>query len=329
MGSINKDIKNGNYKRVYLLYGPETYLRDQYSERIRENAVDSSDTMNITRFSGKDTDEKKLIAVCGTVPFFGDRRLVIVRDSGFFKSGGHDKLAEYIKDIPETTVLVFIEDSVDGRNKLFKAVKTAGMAAEFETPSEKMLVRWLYGMVKDSGKNIRESTLVYFISQMKPDMNWMHQEMEKLIAYTGEREVIEDKDVDAVCSVYIENKVYDMVLAAAEKDRTRALKLYGDLLALRIQPMQILPKLNYQLKQMYEIRSMIPGTAVSVIASRTGSRDFVVKKYLPLCRKFSSEEILEAVRYGVNMEEDIKSGRMGDRLGVEMMLIKISAPLHT
>ena len=35
MQRINEDIKSGQLKQIYLLYGEEAYLRKQYRDRLR------------------------------------------------------------------------------------------------------------------------------------------------------------------------------------------------------------------------------------------------------------------------------------------------------
>ena len=101
-----------------------------------------------------------------------------------------------MKQIPETTCILFVESEVDKRNKLFKAVSAAGYAANLTMPGDKQLILWLAGMVKKENKLIQEQTLQYFLQIVEHDMNGMRQEMEKLICYVGQRQVIEKADVD-------------------------------------------------------------------------------------------------------------------------------------
>ena len=36
MQQINEDIKSGQFKQMYLLYGEEAYLRRQYRDKLKE-----------------------------------------------------------------------------------------------------------------------------------------------------------------------------------------------------------------------------------------------------------------------------------------------------
>jgi ferredoxin-NADP reductase len=102
MRTLARDISKKEFRRVYLLYGSESYLRVQFRCRLRDAMADPKDTMNVTVFSGKSINEKEIIRTADTFPFFADRRVVIIKDSGFFKSQhktGHRQIAE--KDQPD------------------------------------------------------------------------------------------------------------------------------------------------------------------------------------------------------------------------------------
>ena len=117
MKLLTEDIKKRNFKKVYLLMGEEVYLRNQYRKRLREALLDPEDTMNAAVFEGKGTDLKAVIDLAETMPFFAERRVIELWDSGFAKSGCPE-LADYIPDIPDSTCLILTESEVDKRGKV-------------------------------------------------------------------------------------------------------------------------------------------------------------------------------------------------------------------
>ena len=98
MKSLNEDLKTGKFKQLYLLYGTEAYLKKQYKDRFIKAMLPEGDTMNYAYYEGKNTDIKEVIDLAETLPFFGDRRLIVFEDTGFFKSSGAD-LADYIRSV--------------------------------------------------------------------------------------------------------------------------------------------------------------------------------------------------------------------------------------
>ncbi len=325
MKTLTEHLRQRKFERVYLLFGDEAYLRLQYRDRLIAALLPEGDTMNLARFEGKKTDESQLMAVADTLPFFSDYRVVVAENTGFFAASGHEALAEYVKNIPESSCLIFVEEEVDKRNKLFKAVSSAGYAANLSLPGEKQLARWLGGMAAQAGKQIHPAVLAHFIEIVMPDMSAMKQEMVKLISYVGDRPYIDREDVDAVCSVHVENKIFDMVRAVAEKQPKKALALYEDLLTLREPPMRILFLMNKQFAQLMEIRELqLEGCPPQVIADRTGIRDFIVRRMIPLGGHFELSVLREAFEYGLSLDEAIKTGRISDQMAVEIMILRYS-----
>jgi DNA polymerase-3 subunit delta len=125
MKSLNDDLKSGNFKSVYLLCGEEGYLKNRYKNRLRQAVLPEDDTMNFSSYEGKGIDVRQVIDQAETMPFFADRRMILIENSGFFKNASAD-LADYIPQMPQETIMVFVESEVDKRGKLYKAVKTAG-----------------------------------------------------------------------------------------------------------------------------------------------------------------------------------------------------------
>lgn len=85
MKTIDNDIKTGQFKQIYLLYGEEQYLIRQYRDKLKHALAADDDTMNFSAFSGSDINQKEIIDLAETLPFFADRRLILIEDSGLFK----------------------------------------------------------------------------------------------------------------------------------------------------------------------------------------------------------------------------------------------------
>ena len=157
-------------------------------------------------------------------------------------------------------------------------------------------------------------------------MENIRRELDKLIVYTDGRSEIFREDIDAVCTVYTESQVFDMVKAVAEKQQAKALKLYDDLIGQKEAPMRILYWITRQFNQLYQIKDLQnKGYPDHVIAERMGVRDFIVRKNKALCQHFSLAELRQTVEICVEREEDVKTGRLNDRMAVELLILRFSA----
>ena len=325
MKTIDNDIKMGQLKNVYLLYGTEDYLKRQYRDKLKHALVEPDDTMNFSAYEGKDINPKELIDLSETLPFFKEKRMILVENSGFFKNSCDD-LAEYMSQVPESTCFVFVEEEVVKRSKLFKAASRAGSVVEFETPKEDMLIRWILGRIQREGKKITQSVMQLFLSKTGSDMENIDKELEKLICYTLDKTEISAADVEAICTGQTENKIFEMIDAISAKNQKKALDLYYDLLALKEAPMRILFLIARQFQNLLLIKSMsAKGYPAVSIAKTAGMPSFAVQKNLRQAGAFKINQLKEAIEDCGQAEEDVKTGRMADQLAVELLIVKYSA----
>ena len=236
MKSLNEDLKTGQFKQIYLLYGEEAYLKKQYKDRFLKAMISEGDTMNYAYYEGKNTNPKEVIDLSETMPFFAERRLIVMENTGFFKSA-NPELADYLKELPETSFLIFIEEEVDKRGKLYKSVKDKGRIVELKRQDEKTLIRWILQMAAREQQRMTESAARYFLGKVGNDMENIQKELEKLFCYCLHHTEVTIADIDTICTTQITNHIFDMVDAVANKEQKKALDYYYDLLTLKEPPM--------------------------------------------------------------------------------------------
>lgn len=321
MQRINEDIRQQNFKQIYLLFGEERYLRRQYTDRLRKALCPEEDQMNTHFFQGKEISIGEIIDLAETLPFLAERRVIFISQSGLFKSGG-EKMAEYLAAPNETTFFVFTESEVDKRSKLYKTVQSRGYVCEFTIQDENTLKRWVAGRLKRENKQISADTLQLFLTKTGTDMENIEMELEKLLCYCMEQDVISDGDVEAICTSRISNHIFDMVDAIAQGRTREALELYYDLLALKEPPMRILFLIARQYNTLLQVKEMkARGYDNKTIGSKVGVPPFVVGKHAATASRFKAAELKNALRKCVEAEEAVKTGGMNDRMSVELLIV--------
>ena len=324
MQQITQDIENRSFKRCYLLYGDEDYLRKQYKDKLVKAICPDGDTMNFNRYEGKDIDIDRVIDQAETMPFFADKRLILIEDSGFCKSGG-EKLADYLGDSSPDTVIILNESAVDKRSRLFKAAGSNGRAVEFTRQSEETLKKWILGRVRKEKKNIDARALESFLEKTGDDMMTINNELEKLFSYVMNKDTITADDVDRIITVSTSSKVFDMIAAMAEKKQSKALDMYHDLLVHKETPFGILALITRQFNmmlQVYELKD--DGHSSSHIAKAVGIPPFVEAKYEKQLKNFTYSRLRKALRDCAAADEAVKIKGMNPELSVELLIIEHS-----
>lgn len=324
MKSIDNDIRADEFKKLYLLYGAERYLMRQYRDKLIHALVAPGDTMNFSEYEGEGISQKEIIDLAETLPFFADRRVILIEDSGFFKKSGDD-LAEYLKDVPESTFFIFVEESIDKRSKIYKAATKIGKAVEFSTQDDNILARWVGARIKKEGKKMTQAAYQLFIEKTGTDMENIDKELEKLVCFCMDKSTIEPSDVLAVTTEQIQNKIFEMVDAITTHKKRYALDLYYDLLALKEPPMRIMYLISRQFNILMIVKSMTnKGFSNRDIAKEAGCPEWAVKKYQAQCRNYSLAQLKKAIEDGVSYETDVKTGRLSDRMAVELFIVQYS-----
>lgn len=337
------DIRNNSIKKVYLIYGNETYLIDRGWEALKNAIVTSFPELNYTQLEGDKLDPSELLAACETFPFGTDRRLVVVRDPGVLKSKGDGEetasgrsdakpLIQVIENINDTTCLLFISyGSIDKRKKLVNELKKHGAVYEFDRLDRDELAQWIRKGLGKSGKSIGPRELDFFMNSVgyldknsSKTMYDVENEIKKLTSFMGGSEAVRMEHIEAVLPRNIENDIFKLINACSEKNVDRSLRIYGDLLLEGESSMGILALLTRQIKNMLGV-SELHGKRYEAasIAQRLKLHEYTVK----LCIKYSASikrQVMQAAfRKCLDTELSIKSGRMGERLAMEMLLVNL------
>lgn len=327
MKTINEHIKKHEFLPFYLLYGEEDYLKKQMKDRLVQALVNDGDTMNFTVFEGKRVNQEEILDLAETLPFFSEKRVIVLDNTELGKKCD-DIFLNRIKGLPDTTVMIFIEKTVDKRSKIYKYVNKNGYAADLSVQDEKQLLVWVASILKKEGKAITNANIAYFIHKVGTDMNLIRNELDKLVLYTAGRKEITKKDIDDICSEEVEGKIFDMLEAITLKQQKKALDLYDELLEGKEPPLKILVLLVRQCNQLILVKSMSEkGMQNKDIAKQGGIHPFVVGKLKKQTQNFTINQLQYMIRACGEMDEGIKTGKYVDRIGVELLIVDFSKKL--
>ena len=309
---LKKQWKNHEFAKCYLFYGTETYLLKDYENTLTKALLPpGAETMNYDIFEEKRATAAAIMDAAETLPFLNDRRLVTVRNSGFFQKGGRkdeaDHLREFLSDLPDNVCLLFVEEKAEKSNGLYKSVVKYGQTVEFKRPTEKELSVWVRKTCRENGIAVSDSVTALFLQTVDQDMENIERELQKLIAYKGSQGDVQP------------------VRAVAEKKAEKALQIYHDLILLKESPYMVLSLISRQFRMI--LQSMLlsqTGMTNSAIAARLELRDFAVKGYLQQSRRFSPEGWKRALKDCLETDLAIKSGKMGEEAAVELLILRYS-----
>lgn len=321
MKNINQHIQTNQIQTCYLLFGKEDYLKNQYREKLVNALASPEDNMNVSRFYGAGCSPREILDIANTMPFFAQKRVIVVENSTLFKKTP-EQFEKELENLPASSHIIFVERDIDKRNRLYKWIQKNGYVCDMDTPDDKMLVSWIKNLCKEEQKTMEDAAIFYFIEHMGTDMMLLRNEFEKLVCYKANASVITIEDVQEICVSQAVGKMFAMLDAIGNRNRKQALLLYRDLLALREAPIGILRMLlrHYNiLLQMSDL--MKEGKNNKEIAAACSIPPFSVKKYAAQAGLYSFEKLYQMVEQCQDTEQMIKSGRVKDMVGVELLIV--------
>ena len=327
MKEIRRQIKEQEFYKVYLLTGDEGYLILQAKQLLTHALVQAGDEMNYALFEESKVDLQQLRELSRTFPLFAQKRVIVLDRTGILKSG-KDAFMDILEGLPETTCMILVEPEADKRTKIYKWIKKNGYVGEFlkKDQTEKVLIRWVAALLAKEKKKIRESDVRLFLERVGDDMFQIKNETDKLISYVGEKKEVTGEDIRAIASGEVQNKIFDLSSAIAEGDKRRALVLYDDLLLLKEPPMRIL----FLIARQYRILLLIANMRSlhkpdKEIAQAAGIPVFAIRKNAAQLRGYTVPLLKRCIDACVQTEEEIKTGRIGDQIGLETLIVGLSA----
>ncbi len=321
---LNEELKQGVFRPCYLIYGEEAYLRFQDRDKILDALGVDDSSMNFNRYNADKCPVEEIISMADTMPFLADKRVILVEDSGLFKSGSPE-LSEYLKNPSDTTVFIFVEEEVDKRKDMFKAVSKTGFEIECIVQTDDMLKAWIANRFKGEGKSISPRAAAFFLDRAGTDMSNIVNEIEKLTCYCMDRNEIKEEDIDAICANYLTGSIFGMTDAIAERNQKKAVELYYDLLALKEKPQKILALITRQFNLMLQAKEMTDnGKSTGEIASSLKLVPYVAGKYQKWARTYTFEQLKDALELCVANDAAAKSGKLNSIISVEMVIVKCS-----
>lgn len=309
--SLRLQIKNGELKNLYLFFGEEEYIRDEYVRKVVDMIPpDPLGDFNTVRIEGEITDMDELDAVLENFPMMADKKTVIIKDSGLFKSANEEQKKFWtnkLSNIADYVVLIFSEKEVDKRSALYKAASKYGVVSEFSYLSQTDMANWAAGEFLKQGKKISKNNAAYFVSLCGEDVSSVKNEIDKLISYCGD-EVLQS-DIDRVVSKSLNIRIFEITDGIMEKNTAKVMTALSEMKDIKEPPFRILYTLFSAFdKMLYASLAENDGMLYNDIVAKLGVHPFVAKKYIAGARVFGERFLIDRVCAVSETDLAIKQG---------------------
>ena len=324
-------LKKEGPGRLYLLYGEEDYLREQYYHELEKLCATDDDGFNRHRLDGPALDLRALDEAVNALPFFAEHTMVEIWnfDLNKCRDAQAETLKKMLADIPEYCTVIFVQSSayeIDARMGVFKTIKKLGKALNFTAQGQGQILSWITRRFAALGKQIgrREAEHLVFLSGSL--MNALIPEIEKIAGYT-QGDTITMADVDAVAHHLPEAVIFEMTDALSARKYDRAAEILSELLQMRDEnAIRILAMIGQQMRNLYAARIALDsgkGKRYLMETCHVGY-DFIAEKLLRSAKGFTAPQLADAVAACADCDYAMKSSGDDERELLKALLIRIA-----
>lgn len=330
-----KDIKKKKLQPTYLLIGKEAFLLQETVQLIMDAALmDEEKDFNLSIYDMEETSIETAIEDAETLPFMGEKRVVIIKNPNFLTSEKKkekiehriDKLEQYMNSPAPYTILVFLApyEKLDERKKITKLIKKQSVVIEMAALSDQDTIKWIMDMAEQEGVYLSKEAIEELIVLTAGDLMIMYQEMKKLSTYVGEGGTITPDIVNLLVARSLEQNIFDLIDNVIHKRSKEALRIFYDLLKNNEEPIKILSLLVNQFRLILHVKELSnTGYGQQQIASTVKVHPFRVKLALQQARLFKAEELARILMELAEADYEMKTGKKDKQLLIELFLLKL------
>ena len=328
---------------LYILSGQDDYSLSESLGEIKKSAGNPELlATNTTTLDGQKITLDQLKAVCETLPFLADNRLVIVEGllerfesgrrsarrkkatTGSTNQNGYEPLASYISKLPESTILVLVSGKITNSNPLLRRLSNQAEVKSFPLLRGIRLRQWIQEQVRKENSTISLQAIDLLAKMVGSNLRTMSNEIDKLTQFaTGHR--IEEEDVKMVVSYAQQDSVFTMVDAILESKAGLAEQSLHQLLQRGTSPAYLLVMLARQVRMIVHLKELRNqrGTEAETRNKLGLTADFAWRKTLEQAQRYPLQRIKKVYHQLLETDLSIKTGKYENELALNILIAEL------
>lgn len=332
---LKKQISEGRFNNLYLIYGNEPYLKQFYTSKIISKAVDPQfSAFNLHIFDSPDTSLSEISDCAEAFPMMDDKTCVVVKDMNLssLNQSQLETLEKIISDIPQSTVLIFQLQNVqvdikknDKWKKIISLFDKNGCAVPLDKKTVGEIKKLLISGAGRRGHTLSPNVAEYMINTVGDDLNQLLNELEKLCYYCKD-ESIEKKDVDEIVTKSTEASVFELAGEIVAGNRDMSFKKLSYLFFQKTEPVNINAALISAYVDMYRAKVYVTSGGNARDAAKYynyRNKEFRLTSGLRDASRMNLEQLRKCLDILGETDLMLKSTNIDKKLLLEQTIVKL------
>ncbi len=323
---LMRGIRQGQLLPLYLFFGEEEFLIQEAIDGIAEKAVDpASRDFNAATLYCRETPAADLVSLAQTLPFLGEKRLIIAREIEAYKAADVARLLPYLADpAPHTCLVLIASQSRFDKKQVIDAVEKQGAVVRFYPLLDREIVPWIEGRARARGGAIDREAAQYLWQTVGNDLQKIVNELEKIELYQGGKKTVTVAAVKAAAGDFREYSSFDLAAAVGRKDRGQSLVILSRLLQEGEAPIGLLAAIAWNFRRLVQAKALeAKGMGADEIVKRLRIIFHQAGQFKEQMRRYSAAELRDAIGALVRTDRLLKSGGLPGRLLLERMILEL------
>lgn len=276
--------------------------------------------MGLEKLDGEEAEFERIQEALESLPFLAGRKMVVLSSPGASKEFA-EAAERLLKNLPGTTDLIIVEPKSDKRSSLYKLLKKATDFREFAELDANGLARWLVERAKNCGGSLSAADARFLVERVGLNQQLLAGELGKLLLYQPD---ISRQSIELLTDRTPQSTIFELLEAAFTGNTRRALELYAEQRALKVEPPQIIAMLAWQLHVLALIKTAEQRSS-QAIAAEAKINPYVVGKSLGIANKLSLAELKKLVGGLLALDVTLKSQPINADEALQDFLLELSA----
>lgn len=312
-----------------LIYGNQRLLVEDELKKVLAKITEKEDGgFNVDVFEGGSESIDDALLAAETLPFGSDKRYVVVKNAERLSAAEVKRLAGYLEDPAESSVMVLAAVDLKPTSSLVKAVEKGGRIREVSKRRDQ-IPGWIRSRFKERGMLVSGKAIAYLQEALGDDLIAIEGAVEKVSLYHEGDEAVELDDVVALVTPSAERSIFELVDRVALGDADQALKLLRRLLQQGERTTYILNALARRLRMLLLFRALREegrqeSDIVDYLKLPKNQAWMVGKKFKPQAARWKEETLRKALAFLVRVDVGIKTGELDEEFAAELAVSGLS-----
>ena len=323
---LERALNDGKIQPLYLLLGPERYLRDAAARAITNAALANTllREFNETSFSLFSDDVQAAIATAEQLPMMSDRRVVRIRDFNRLREAQEDILVNYLGNPVPSTVVIFIADELDKRKKATKSLLDRCTVVDFSPLKDAEAKTWVQTHLQELKTAADDKVINEIVRLVGTNVQTLFMEVDKLASGAGDTHRITLDLVDELIGRSRELANWELTDQLLAGNRKKALETLHRLLEDEVEPLMLLGLIGSNYRKLALSKHVLMQKGESQVFKYVFIQPFKQRSYIETLRRIDSAKLAHAIQLIANVDLAIKTSQATPRLQMEMLVCELA-----